>query len=240
MEVKSKKDPVFRFKHFAVSNALSAMRVGTDGVLLGAWAITDGRQCVWDVGAGTGLISLMLAQRSNAEIYGVEIDAVACNEARHNFEASQWSGRLHAVDGDILRIYNDMPRPDLIVSNPPYFCNGESSPDAGRAVARHEQTLSFDDVIRIAAICLQPGGILCMVSPADRKESIEWSCALHKMYVEEITSVCTVPGKQPKRLLWRIGLQPCTSVMKSINIKDSAGNYAPEYVELTKDFYLNC
>ena len=81
MEVKSKKDPVFRFKHFAVSNALSAMRVGTDGVLLGAWAITDGRQCVWDVGAGTGLISLMLAQRSNAEIYGVEIDAVACNEA---------------------------------------------------------------------------------------------------------------------------------------------------------------
>ncbi len=237
------KSDVFHFKQFDVWQKRSAMKVGTDGVTLGAWAFDDmsgGRRTVWDVGAGTGLISLMIAQRfAEAQVYAIEIDSEAAAEAADNFSRSPFARRLHIASGDVFDLAPTLPRPDAIVSNPPFFRNSLSAPDAARNVARHEGNLRVESLIALASSYLAPGGVLAMILPSEVSNIVEFNGALGSMSVDIRTDLISVDGKAPARTLWQLvkGLAG-RNISGRIVIRDTSGAYTAEYSTLTNEFYL--
>lgn len=236
MGINRNRESVFRFKRFEVRNELAAMKVGTDGVLLGAVCPVNGYVNALDVGTGTGLIALMLAQRNQAlSITAVEIDADAASEARMNVAASPWHDRITVVEGDFNKMLSDglAGRYDIVVSNPPYFATTLKSPDSSRAMARHETGLSYDTLVNSASALLTPQGVMVFISPADREDDITMSIALRGLHVTRLISVYTKIGaKAPSRLIWFISTRPGTMCREAVYIG------SPEYRELTSDFYL--
>lgn len=255
------RETIFRFKQFAVVNRRSAMKVGTDGVLLGAWAAGQTvsaeamprPQRILDVGCGTGVISLMMAQRfPQAEIYGIEIDPDSADEAQANFTSSPWADRLHLLRGDFLRFPFD-GKFDLIVSNPPFFTNGLHAPDAARMQARHESSLTLAALLCRCTALLTPTGFIALVLPADRLAELLPSSRKgvgEPLSLRRLCRVSTVPRKEPRRILVEVKPQPSTETptasvhpaetsTEHFSIHDSSGNFTPEYINLTKDFYLN-
>ncbi|MCC8072339.1 MAG: methyltransferase [Bacteroidales bacterium] len=226
----------FRFKQFEMNNALSAMKIGTDGVLLGAWCPFNekGLRRVWDVGAGTGLIALMIAQRTPAsvKITAIELDPVASQEARANVATSPWPDKIEVVTEDINHVYKALPRPQLIVSNPPFFTETLHAPDAARAMARHALTLNYAQLIKIAHESLKLDGKLAFIAPSALVSRIEEEVAFGGMYVERRVDIATRPGRPPKRTMWLVGLRP-NEARKETLLLDS-----PEYHALVSPFYL--
>lgn len=231
----------FRFRQFEVSQDRCAMKVGTDGVLLGAWAPIHNASNAFDIGCGTGLIALMLAQRSaniNTHIFAIEIDQEAAGQAKDNIDHSPWHSRIELICTDVLQYAAPMPQMDLIVSNPPYFANSLSAPDVARNQARHESTLGYETLIRIASEKLTPSGRLCMISPVGRADDILWYSELYKLPVALRIDISTIEGKRPSRILWMLTHQFTTTEYQSEYIKDLQGNFSPWFHKLTKDFYL--
>ena len=183
----SGKDIIFRFKEFEVRNCQSAMRVNTDGVLLGAWTpVSESTTQIWDVGGGTGLITLMLAQRCDAHITAIEIDSDSYKEMVENINASKWTERITTIHGDFSCVWKSIQKPQLIVSNPPYFTetkSGLKSIDTRRATARHEDSLNYLSLIKISSVVLPDNGLLCLISPADRESEIEFNAITNGMYI---------------------------------------------------------
>lgn len=235
-----KRESTFRFKQFALSNERSAMKIGTDGVLLGGWCTVDQASRVLDAGCGTGLIALMVAQRNaSAHITGIDISDDAVDEARLNIANSPFADRVTARCGDFLQITGGNSY-DLIVSNPPFFTETLRSPDAARATARHADSLPAGELIAKSARLLSPRGILALVLPAQKDDDVEWYAALNRLYPIRKCAVYTKPGKPHSRTLWELSpaqLSLCDD--SSLFIHDSTGAYSPEYVSLLKDFYLN-
>lgn len=252
---------IFRFKQFAVANRRSAMKVGTDGVLLGAWALKQQTpRRILDVGTGTGLIALMMAQRfPDAEIYAVEIDEDSAEEAEENFVHSPWGDRLHLIHGDFLTdTISPIPNGvtyapaenlfDLIICNPPFFTNGVEAPDPSRQQARHEAALTLDTFLLRAYPLLSPAGTIAIILPADRLQDLHSSIShiseqanlTSALYISRLCLLSTVPSKPSRRLLAEIhsGAGP-TPQTESLTIHDGNGNFTQEYICLTKDFYLN-
>lgn len=230
---------MFRFKQFSVEDNHSAMKVGTDGVLLGAWADVEGDMRILDVGTGSGLIALMVAQRNScAEITAVDIDGGAVEDARHNVAQSPWGRRVEVVHGDVKSLDADI-RFDHIVTNPPYFDGALLSPDAERSVARHTCALTYRDIVDVACELLREEGRLSIVLPMD--------CAAHfrreafgRLHLVREIDVVTRHGEAPKRALmeFRNGgmlVMPRCGVM---SIYGDDGSYSDEYRALTEDFYL--
>lgn len=250
----------FRFKQFTVWHDKCAMKVGTDGVLLGAWCPlsdsweSDGEYRVLDIGTGSGLIALMLAQRTEAIGHGrwaidaIDIDADAVAQAQENFAQSPWAEILHAHQSSLQdwllasTPYTTHPtrnRYDLIVSNPPYFQQSLKNPDAQRAVARHTDSLTYNDLIAHAARMLKANGTLALVLPFEAKEEIIALAQAHALTPTHITHVHSKPGKPAKRLL--IAFSPQRFVASSPNtfyIESADSPRSNEYKELTRDFYL--
>lgn len=160
------KERLFRFKKFAVSHSRSAMKVGVDSVLLGAWADLSGRRAILDAGSGCGLLALMAAQRNpDAEISGIEIDPEAASEASENFASSPWPDRLECINADFTGWADDaVGRYDFIISNPPYFNSGFHISDA-RSQARHQNRFSPAAIFAAAKRLLVAGGRIAMVLP---------------------------------------------------------------------------
>lgn len=219
------------------------MKVGTDGVLLGAWVDAPSSGHIWDVGTGTGLIALMLAQRcADARITAIEIDPAAAAQARQNIEASPWAHRIEVVTGDIRAVADTLPRPDLIVSNPPFFTNALLPPDGARSAARHDTTLPMRALIDIASQSLNPSGSLAMIIPADRADDAVTEAAMARLSPCRLTAVRTTPAKAPKRMLLRFTRS--TTVSSSLIsddqfIQEAPGVYSQWYRNLTHDFYLH-
>ena len=233
------REKTFRFKQFAVVNDLTAMKVGTDGVLLGAWCPVEGARRVLDVGTGCGVITLMIAQRnSNAVIDAIDIDPGAIKEAALNFESSPWAQRLTALECD----FNSMDgnaRYDLIVSNPPYFTNGILPAGDARTVARHTASLTYDQLIRGAAQHLTDDGALALISPTDAEADIIEASAFASLHVRSMTRVIPVEGANPKRTLWLLSRSAAgTYCENTLTIARHNGTFTREYIELTGDFYL--
>lgn len=230
------REQVFRFKQFSVANRLAAMKVGTDGVLLGAWCGVEGCRMVLDVGTGSGLIALMIAQRCpEAHVTALDIVPEAVAEAAENAAASLWGDRITVMEADFNRAVADrlLPRYDLIVSNPPYFTTAIKSPEAARAVARHGAGLGYADILRNASALLNPGGRVALVSPADRENDITLDCSLAGLSVARLTRVYTKPSAQsPSRLLWEISVVPSPLVADTLVIG------SPAYNTHLRDFYL--
>ena len=229
----------FDFKQFTIHQDACAMKVGTDGVLLGAWVEISGATRIWDVGAGTGLISLMLAQRSpSARISAVEIDAAAASQARGNAEDSPWSARIEVVEGDIRSVADTLPRPELIVSNPPFFTNALLPADSARCAARHDSTLPMRDLMQLAASALTPAGTLAVILPADRTDDAVAEAAMAGLSPYRITAVRTTPVKVPKRMLMQFSRSGGEISREDHYIQEAPGHYSDWYRNLTLDFYL--
>ncbi|MCM1349465.1 MAG: methyltransferase, partial [Firmicutes bacterium] len=241
-EMSGKGEKFFRFKHFTMLNDVKGLKIGTDGVLLGAWAGVASAGDVWDVGAGTGLISLMLAQRYNNSVTAFECDAEACEVIRRNFrEFPIKNGRLTVVEGDVFQTSEDVKEnPSVIVSNPPFYATERSLAALGdaRDKARREGRLSAVSLIKLAAKKLLPGGRLFLISPSDREDEIEWHCSLEKLYVSRRCFVTSKEGKQPFRIMWEIITDACEPQTERLCIRNSAGEFTEQYKELTKDYYI--
>ena len=208
---------MFKFKQFAVKDEACAMKVGTDAVLLGSWANTmhDARCTMQflDIGTGSGVIALMLAQRfSNAHIVGIDIDEAATQQAQANFAASPWSDRLvaecvslqdYALNSTPRFLDSSTPLPlySLITSNPPYFRSSLKCPDEGRKQARHTDTLSYDELVRCSAELLAQDGVLALILPQEAQEDIVTIAAANGLHPWRLTHVHTSPTKPAKRVL---------------------------------------
>lgn len=231
------REKVFRFKQFAVLIDRTAMKVGTDGVLLGAWCPVAGARHVLDVGTGCGVIALMIAQRNHeAVITGIDIDHDAVQEATLNFERSPWSDRLTAVEGN----FNDMRTSgfDVIVSNPPFFTNGVLPAGDARIAARHTQSLTYRQLIEGAARLLSSHGALALISPTDAKGEIIEAATFATLPVRQVTHVIPVDGALPKRTLWLLTPRDIAYHEDTVTIANRDGTFTQEYIELTGDFYL--
>ncbi len=231
------REKVFRFKEFEVKNDLSAMKVGTDGVLLGAWCHVDDAKRILDVGTGSGVIALMLAQRfPKAMITGVDISSDAVQEAIFNVRNSSWSDRITIIHKDFLTMKIEDGGYDAIISNPPYFVDSLEAPDALRTMARHSASLDYIHLIRGASEgLLKEEGILAMISPREREKDIEDAVIWHKMRIVRKVRIYTSCKKTvPKRILWEISRSEIADRVEGTLYLDS-----DEYRRLTAPFYLD-
>ena len=195
-------NPFFQFKQFTIRHDKCAMKVGTDGVLLGAWAGTESCNRILDIGTGTGLIALMLAQRSKAAIDAIDIEADACLQAQENAESSLFAGRINVFHSDLVDFAQASTHLyDLIVSNPPYFVDSLKCPNLQRNTARHTDTLTLEDLLQYSRKLLAPQGRIALILPYDQKDRLTDCIQTQNLFLSKEVSVIPVPDAQPKRLL---------------------------------------
>lgn len=230
---------VFHFKQFSISQKQTAMKVGTDGVLLGAWSNTNGSTAL-DIGTGTGLIALMLAQRNpDLKIDAVEVDRSATREARINFEASPWINRLNVIQTTVQEYAPDAIY-DIIVCNPPYFINSTKAPEASRQTARHTDTLSHQDLCVAVQRLLSGSGSFNIVLPVEEAQQFIQEAEKHQLHLNRKCVVFPKPESNPKRWLMEFSFQKGELNKENITIEtEKRHEYSKEYLTLTKDFYLN-
>ena len=235
----------FTFKQFAIKQDRCAMKVGTDGVLLGAWARIAHCKNVLDIGTGTGLVALMAAQRSMADIIAIDLDADAVMQATENVAASIWANRIKVLETDArdlaaseFRIQNSDCSFDAILCNPPFFVNSLKSPDAARTMARHTDTLSFDELASCVARLLAPKGELSVIIPYDRAHDMTISAACQGLFATRQTIVVPVQGGKPKRILMAFNSEGASHTIEMLYINDAQHQYTEEYKRLVSDFYL--
>lgn len=227
----------FKFKRFTVNQEDCAMKVGTDGVLLGAWADIPQGCSVLDIGTGTGLIALMAAQKGAGSVTAVEFDVAASVRAASNVAVSEWADRIAVINCDIADYHPDT-KYDRILSNPPYFRDALRSPDYGRNLARHNDSLSYETLIGCSASMLADNGTLSVVLPYDEVEEFVRRAQTGGLYMSKRTDVMTSRCNNPKRSLLTFSsvvVQPVTDVLR---MRDDTGEETSDYINLVKDFYL--
>lgn len=230
-------NPYFKFKQFTVYHDKCAMKVGTDGVLLGAWCAVNGARRILDVGTGTGLIALMAAQRSEASITALDIDAAAVEQARENCAASPWAARIEVVPADFCNYRSDVLF-DCIVSNPPYFVEDVHCPDKQRNMARHTAGLTFASLLERVGALLSDTGHFSVVLPSVAVADFVYQALQRNLYLSKRTQVCTKSGVEPKRTLLEFSRVNETCQESVLTIETEHHKYTPEFTELVKDFYL--
>ena len=231
----------FNFKEFTVAQDRCAMQVGTDGVLLGAWApLTENPESILDIGTGTGVIALMLAQRSTATtIDALELDGSAYEQATENFENSPWADRLFCYHAHVYEFFTEMDDTyDLITCNPPFFDESQKSPDEARNKARFEEAMPFDLLVRAISNLLNPGGIFAVILPFSRKAEFIDLAAKADLFVSKITNIRGQIGKPFKRVLIALTTKTSDVSENELTIEKSRHNYTADYTALVKDFYL--
>ena len=233
---------MFTFKQFVVEQDRCAMKIGTDGVLLGAWAPIDNHPfSILDIGTGTGIIALMLAQRSPAQqIDALEIDEAAYEQATDNFENSPWNDRLfcfHAGLDEFIEEPED--EYDLIVSNPPFYSEDYKTENESRDLARFQDAMPFGQLLEAADLLLSEHGIFAVIIPFKEEENFITLANEFELYPLKITRVKGTPTTEIKRSLLAFNRNKTTDlVINELVIETARHVYTPEYIELTKDFYL--
>lgn len=214
------------------------MKVGTDGCLLGAWFDIENSKRILDIGAGTGLISIMAAQRCNAKITGIEIDAAAAARAVENVKNSPWNERIEIINSD-LRIFGTEELFDTIVSNPPYFANSLKCNNEQRTLARHNDTLSPAMFFAKAKELLASNGKISLILPTELFKEWEQEAIFKGFTPTRITNIQTTPQKMPKRTLVEFQ-QNTGKVLKedTLILESRPGVYSKEACDLLRDFYL--
>ncbi len=230
----------FEFKQFRIEQKASAMKVGTDGVLLGAWTSVEDASAILDVGTGTGLVALMLAQRCDAMIDAVEIDEDASGEAAYNFNQSSWKNRLKVFNEDFLEFTGRKDQKyDLIVSNPPFFIDSLKTPDARLALAKHNVNMSPEQLFNKAVSLLRPGGRLSVVFPYENLDFIRETARLAGFFIKRRTDVMAKPSKPAIRTLMEFSLSPVFPEMDVVMIRDEKDQFSEIFKQMTAPYYLN-
>ena len=231
---------MFRFKHFTICDESTAMKVGTDGVLLGAWADVAEDTTILDVGTGSGIIAIMVAQRNaSARVTALDIDADAVVQAQSNIDTTTWNNRIEVKHTDI-KTFTSEERFDHIISNPPYFVENTHSSNPQRHAARSAESLPFRELVSSAERLLKVGGKLSVVLPTESASLFRYE-AFERLWLSRLCSVITVEGDAPKRMLMEFVYtdKPLMPRCEELVIQQRDGIYSPKYRELTKDFYLN-
>ncbi|PKB17045.1 tRNA1(Val) (adenine(37)-N6)-methyltransferase [Flavobacterium sp. 5] len=232
----------FQFKQFSIEQDRCAMKIGTDGVLLGAWTpINNQTFSILDIGTGTGIIALMLAQRSSAEqIDALEIEENAFEQATDNFENSPWNDRLFCFHAGLDEFVEDPEDEyDLIISNPPFYSEDYKSNDDQRDLARFQDSMPFGQLIEAADLLLSENGIFSVIIPFKEEENFIAIAKEYELYPIKITRVKGTPTTEIKRSLLAFNRKENHHFhIDELTIETERHIYTPEYIELTKDFYL--
>lgn len=234
----------FKFKEFTVHQDKTAMKVGTDGVLLGAWCnLTEFPDAILDIGSGTGVISLMLAQRSDAmTIDAIEIDESAYEQTVENFEESDWGDRLFCYNASFTDFANEMAEEeeqyDVVVSNPPFYTDDYETSDNARNKARFTSSLSFKELLNGVAKILSKNGLFSVIIPFKEEDTFIELAKTNNLFLNK---VCRVKGNETsevKRSLLTLSFQKTNIEKEKLTIEKERHQYTDAYINLTKDFYL--
>lgn len=233
----------FKFKQFEVFHDRTAMKVGTDGVLLGAWSDFNQSSSILDVGTGTGLIALMAAQKNQlADITGVELNEDAAQQAKENVSNSIFKDRIKILNRSFqLHTKANTEKYDLLVANPPFFTASLQSPDDARTHARHSDTLSIEELLSESRKVLAADGRLSFIYPFDELETVEKYIGLYSWHLLRRCDVYpTIKSNYPKRVLFELSISKTgdKEQYSSFCIESDRHVYTAEYIQLTKDFYL--
>lgn len=227
----------FRFKQFCINHDRCAMKVGTDGVLLGAWGCVEGRR-ILDIGTGTGLIALMAAQRNpEAKVWGVDIDEEAVLQAQENIAESPFCSRIECILKDVLA-FETKELFDAILCNPPFFTEDTLPDDKSRALARNCKNLPFPLLIKKVAELLAEDGVFSLVVPSGLVQEIVGLCLENGLHLVRRCQVHTTAQKPPRRTLIAFSRQNMKCDEQVLCLMDKDGGRSAQYQELTKDFYL--
>jgi tRNA1Val (adenine37-N6)-methyltransferase len=229
----------FRFKQFTINQDKCAFKVGTDGVLLGACADVFGKKKILDIGTGTGLIALILAQRSDAEIVAIESDYSSFIQATENVRQSRWSNRIK-VENSLLQNYVPAnTRFDLIVSNPPYFIDSLKNPDPAKSKARHNDSLTHSDILKAADTLLNKDGLLQLILPYVEGNIFIAEAQGYGFYCGSILKIRPTQSAEIRRLILGFGRKMGKPAEQFLTIeKGKRHEFTDDYISLTKDFYL--
>jgi tRNA1Val (adenine37-N6)-methyltransferase len=228
----------FEFKQFIIYQDRCAFKVGTDGVILGAFANISGARRILDIGAGTGLISLMLAQRSEALIFAIEPDDESFSQLQENINRSKWSDRVIASNTR-LQDFSTNEKFDLIVSNPPYFSNSLKNPDKRKSDTRHNDNLSTSDLLKCSSALLAPEGRLQVIMPYPEGSLLIAEGPDYGLFCYEILKIKPLPTSDVRRLVLAFSKEKKKLSEKFLTIEHGRRHeFTQEYIDLTRDFYL--
>ncbi|NRB60563.1 MAG: methyltransferase [Winogradskyella sp.] len=231
----------FKFKQFTIQQDRCAMKIGTDSVLLGAWtSVKHNPYSVLDIGAGTGILSLIIAQRSFAEqIEAIEIDDNAFEQCSENFENSPWNDRLFCYHAALLEFVEEVDDAfDLIICNPPFYSEDYKTNDASRDLARFNDAMPFEHIIYAVAHLLSENGLFSIVIPYKEEQKLIDLAKKVGLSAKRILHVKGNPTTDIKRSLIEFSAQDCTTEIKELIIETGRHQYTEDYINLTKDFYL--
>ena len=232
----------FRFKQFSVAQDHCSMKVGTDAVLLGAWAEASHPKKILDIGTGTGIIALMLAQRYACEVHAIEIDKESAALAADNFNLSPWKERMFCYHRSLQNFSKESSGAfDLIVSNPPYFETHKNVSPSSRYIARHSDMLPNHELAYGIAALLSHTGVCCLILPVTQAREFVKEARPFGLFPQHITHVRTLPDKPVKRLLLQLGRKPEPLVREDellIRLGED-GVFSEAFVALTKEYYLH-
>lgn len=219
------------------------MKIGTDGIMLGAWASVEGIRNALDIGTGTGLIALMLAQRApEAKVHGIDIDEISCEQAAGNAESAPWADRLKIIQAPVQDYALDTgTQYDLVVSNPPFFSGGTFDMEERRMLARHTARLPHGDLLIAVRKLLAPQGHFCVILPYLEGLRFQERAEEYHLFCTRATEVLPMPGRPVKRLLMEFGQTPKACVTDQLIIRktEAEDSYTEAYKSLTQAFLLN-
>lgn len=230
----------FRFKQFTIHHDRCAMKVGTDGVLLGAWTNVENKKTALDVGSGSGLVSLMLAQRNkDLKIDALEIDSSAAEQSIENIHDSPFAKQISVLCTDFIQFAENIEHKyDLIVSNPPFFENSLKSPQQQRTTARHNDSLLPETLIRLSAKLLTSRGTLVVIYPFDLFDKILEIAQTERFFITKTCTVYPTQTSKAKRILIEMSLDPASTEESKLTIEIERHVYTEAFQNLTREFYL--
>lgn len=231
----------FKFKEFSVNQDQCAMKIGTDGVLLGAWtSVKNNPFSVLDIGSGTGVLSLMIAQRSFAEnIEAIEIDADAYEQCAENFENSPWADRLFCYHASLLEFVEEIDdKFDLIICNPPFYSEDYKTENKSRDLARFNDAMPFEHLIFAVANLLSSNGLFSVVIPVKEESKFIELTSKSGLFTNRILHIKGHPNSEIKRSLLEFSFTKNKTTTSQLVIETARHQYTDDYIQLTKDFYL--
>ncbi|MCD2257874.1 tRNA1(Val) (adenine(37)-N6)-methyltransferase [Psychroserpens luteolus] len=231
----------FQFKQFIVNQDQCAMKIGTDGVLLGAWtSLEDHPFSILDIGAGTGILALILAQRSQAEVIeALEIDDKAYEQCVDNFEQSSWNDRLFCYHASLQEFAEEIEDDyDLIICNPPFYAENYKTENTQRDLARFQDAMPFEHLLESVSTLLNKNGLFSLIIPFSEEQRFINLATTFNLFPKRITHVKGSPSTDIKRSLIELSFTKTHPKFSELIIETARHQYTDEYINLTKDFYL--